>query len=159
MLDPAAKKAVLRQFTYGLYAVSCAHEGDTNAFTANWLTQVSFEPPMIAVSVENDGASLPLIRASGRFGVNTFASGQRELAGGLGKPRSRVPDKLAGVEHSLSPSGLPILGDALGYVECLVTGEVPSGDSTVLVGEVVYAHVLHEAEPLTMREAGFRHFG
>jgi flavin reductase (DIM6/NTAB) family NADH-FMN oxidoreductase RutF len=159
MLDPAAKKAVLRQFTYGLYAVSSAHEGDTNAFTANWLTQVSFEPPMIAVSVENDSASLPLIRASGRFGVNAFASGQRELAGSLGKPRSRVGDKLAGLAHSPSPSGLPILDDALGYVECLVTGEVPSGDSTVLVGEVVYAQALRDGDPLTMREAGFRHFG
>ncbi len=159
MLDPAAKKSVLRQFTYGLYAVSCAHEGDTNAFTANWLTQVSFDPPMIAVSVENDSASLPIIRASGRFGVNAFAGGQRDLAGILGKPRSRVGDKLAAVAHTLSPSGLPILSDALGYVECQVTGELPAGDSTVVVGEVVYAQALRDGEPLTMREAGFRHFG
>ncbi|HLX41766.1 MAG TPA: flavin reductase, partial [Ktedonobacteraceae bacterium] len=47
-MDPKIKRQVLRTFTYGLYAVSCANEGEVNAFTANWLTQVSFEPPLIA---------------------------------------------------------------------------------------------------------------
>ena len=83
MLDQAAKKSVLRLFTYGLYAVTCAHEDVANVFTANWLTQVSFDPPMVAVSVENDSASLPLILASGLFAVNVYAAGERELAGAL----------------------------------------------------------------------------
>ena len=52
-MDPNLKKQVLRTFTYGLYAVSCADEGEVNIFTANWLTQVSFDPPLLAVSVEN----------------------------------------------------------------------------------------------------------
>jgi len=90
MLDQAAKKAALRLFTYGLYAVTCAHEDVANVFTANWLTQVSFDPPMVAVSVENDSASLPLILASGLFAVNVYAAGERELAGALGKPRARA---------------------------------------------------------------------
>jgi flavin reductase (DIM6/NTAB) family NADH-FMN oxidoreductase RutF len=159
MLDPIAKKTVLRQFTYGLYAVTSAHAGVSNVFTANWLTQVSFDPPMIAVSVENDSTSLSLIRASARFGVNVFATGQRELAGSLGKPRARVGDKLAALAHLYSEAGLPILSDALGYAECLIAGELPAGDSTLLLGEVVDARVLREGDPLTMREAGFRHFG
>ena len=53
-MDPNVKKQALRTFSYGLYAVSCANEGEVNAFTVNWLTQVSFEPPLVAVSVEND---------------------------------------------------------------------------------------------------------
>src|SRR5260370_8585170 len=51
-LDQALKKQVLRTFTYGLYAVSCANEGEVNIFTANWLTQVSFDPPLLALSIE-----------------------------------------------------------------------------------------------------------
>ncbi|MBV9231445.1 MAG: flavin reductase, partial [Chloroflexi bacterium] len=50
-MDPAIKKQALRLFTYGLYAIACADDSDVNAFTANWLTQVSFEPPLLAVSV------------------------------------------------------------------------------------------------------------
>lgn len=159
MLDQAAKKSVLRLFTYGLYAVSCAHEGVSNVFTANWLTQVSFEPPMLAVSVENDGASLPLILESGLFAINVFAEGDRDLAGALGKPRARAGDKVAGVAHTTSDNGLPLLAEALGYVECRVTGHLVTGDSTTIVAEVIGAGVQREGEPLTMRAAGFRHSG
>lgn len=44
-MDPAVKKTVLRHITYGMYAVTAAHDGDRGVFTANWLSQVSFEPP------------------------------------------------------------------------------------------------------------------
>ena len=159
MLNAAAKKSVLRLFTYGLYAVTCAHEGVANVFTANWLSQVSFEPPMVAVSVENDSASLPLILASGLFAVDVLETGQRELAGALGKPRARTGDKLATVAHTTTANGLPLLADALGYVECRVTGHLATGDSTLVVGEVIAAGLQREGEPLTMREAGFRHSG
>ena len=52
-MDPNIKKQALRTFTYGLYAVSCVDGDEVNIFTANWLTQVSFVPPLLAVSVEN----------------------------------------------------------------------------------------------------------
>lgn len=159
MLDPAVKKSALRLFTYGLYAVTCAYEGDANVFTANWVTQVSFDPPLIAVSVENDSASLPLILASGLFAVNIFAAGQRDLAGALGKSRARAGDKLSGVTHTSSANGLPLLSDTLGWVECRVSGHLVSGDSTLVVGEVIAAGLQRDGDPLTMRDAGFRHAG
>ncbi len=83
ILDPAIKKQVLRTFTYGLYAVSCANEGEVNIFTANWLTQVSFDPPLLSVSVENVSKSLPIILRSRKFTINVYRSGERELAGKL----------------------------------------------------------------------------
>ncbi len=159
MLDQTAKKAVLRLFTYGLYAVTCAHDGDANVFTANWVAQTSFDPPMVALSVENDSASLPIILASGLFAVSPFAAGGRQLASVLGKPRARAGDKLAGRAYRTSQHGLPILDDTLGYVECRVTGRLTTGDSTLVAGEVIGAGFLNEGDPLTMRNAGFRHSG
>ena len=158
-LDQDAKKTVLRQFTYGLYVVTALHEGTPGSFTANWLSQAYFEPPLVMVSVEADSHSLPIIRASGRFAVNVLESGQRELAGHFGKKARHVGNKLAGIPHHPSRSGMPILDQALGYVVCDVTGEIPAGDSVVVVGEVVEAGIQREGEPLTMREAGFRHAG
>src|SRR5712671_2194964 len=93
-MDVNLKKQVLRTFTYGLYAVGCANEGEVNIFTANWLTQVSFDPPLIAVSVENASKSLPMILRSRKFTVNVLRSGERELAGKLGKSAIKHPDKL-----------------------------------------------------------------
>jgi flavin reductase (DIM6/NTAB) family NADH-FMN oxidoreductase RutF len=158
-LDPAAKKAVLRLFTYGLYAVGVAHGEDRNLFTANWLTQASFEPPLLAISVENDGHSIGLLRESGRFAVSVLDESQREQASVLGKRWQLRPDKIEEVDYEIGVTGCPVLRDALGSVECRVVDSMPAGDSTVFLGEVINAEVRRDGTPLTMAAAGFRHAG
>ncbi|HLI70582.1 MAG TPA: flavin reductase family protein [Ktedonobacteraceae bacterium] len=158
-MDPQIKKQALRTFTYGLYVVSCADSGEVNAFTANWLSQVSFEPPLIAVSIENETRSLPMILRSRFFVINVLRSGDRELAGQLGKSALKHPEKLAGVAYTPGYKGAPILRDALAWVACEVQHTVEAGDSTLAVAEVVDAGMQGEGQPLTMNEAGFRHAG
>lgn len=160
-LDPQARKTVLRQITYGLYAITAAHHGERGIFTANWLTQVSFDPPLLALSVERESSTLRLIRESGRFAVCPLAEGQRELAGNLGRPRAKAGDKFAAYDLATidSAAGVPILADALGWLVCRVTAEIPAGDSVLLLAEVIEAQVLRDGDPLTMRSAGFRHAG
>ncbi|HEX9036453.1 MAG TPA: flavin reductase family protein [Ktedonobacterales bacterium] len=158
-MDDAVKKEALRLFTYGLYAVSVEARGERNAFTANWLSQVSFDPPLVALSIENGSVSLPLARAAGRFVVNVYDANQRDLAGRLGKSLSRSPEKLAELAFGATASGQPYLLDTLGWVEVTIEIETPAGDSTLIVGRVVDAGVLRPGEPLTMRAAGFRHAG
>ena len=158
-MDEAAKKATLRMFTYGLHAVSVRHDDEVNAFTVDWIAQASFEPPMVMLAVENDGRSIGLMRASGRFAVNVLESGQRELAGQLGRRSRTHPRKFEGVAHEEGQTGVPLLLDALGHLECEVRGELPAGDHTVFIGEVVEASVRREGQPLTLAETGFRYFG
>ena len=158
-MDQNLKKQVLRTFTYGLYAVSCADEREVNAFTANWLTQVSFDPPLLAVSVENISKSLPIILRSRKFTVNVLRSGDRELAGKLGKSALQHPDKLVNITFHLGFNGCPILDDALAWAACEIYNTVEAGDSTVIVAEVIDVDMLGEGQPLTMAEAGFRHAG
>jgi len=158
-LDVAAKRAVLRMFTYGLYVVGVSDGDDTNVFTANWLTQVSFEPPLLALSVENGCRSHGIIERGRRFAVSVLETGRRELAGDMGRHSTEVPDKLTRVPHTFAGNGCPVLGDALGYVACEVESSISAGDSTLYVARVTEAVVLREGEPLTMREAGFRHAG
>lgn len=159
MLDQAAKKTVLRMFTYGLYAVGVRDGDQVNAFTANWICQASFDPPMVMLAVENDGRSLAMLRRSGRFGVSVYESGQKELAGHFGRKSQTHPDKLGSIPWQSGASGVPLLVDALGHLECVVRGELPAGDHTVFVGEVVEATVRRDGEPLSQRETGFRYFG
>ena len=158
-LDPLAKKTVLRLFTYGLYAIGVAHGADRNLFTANWLTQVSFDPPLVALSVENDSHSIGLLRASGVFAVSIFSHEDREQAGALGKRWKLRPTKIEDALHHPGVTGCPILDSALGAVECRVIQSLPAGDSTLFLGEVIHAETQHEGTPLTMAEAGFRHAG
>lgn len=158
-MDPQLKKQVLRTFTYGLYAISCADGDEVNAFTANWLSQVSFEPPLVAVSVENDAKSLPMILRSRTFIINVYRSGDRELAGKLGKSALKHPEKLSGVGYTSGPGGVPILHDALAWVACEVKNTIEAGDSTLIVAEVVEVGMQSDGQALTMNEAGFRHAG
>ncbi|MCC7105497.1 MAG: flavin reductase [Chloroflexi bacterium] len=157
-MDVATKKTVLRMVPYGLYVVTVRDGEEQNGFTANWLTQVSFEPPMIVLSIEADARSLGMIRHVGRFGVNILASGRRELASSLGRSSKRNPNKLADVELE-AVAGPPRLKDALGYFECEVRGETPAGDHVLVLAEVVDAVVQREGEPLTLKETGFRYAG
>lgn len=167
-MDPQLKKQVLRTFTYGLYAISCANGEEVNAFTANWLSQVSFEPPLVAVSIENNTKSLPMILRSRKFIINVFRSSgesaeahkkDREFAGQLGKSALKSPDKLEHIAYTPGYGGAPILQDALAWVACEVKHSIEAGDSTLVVGEVVDLGFLGEGQPLTMNEVGFRHAG
>lgn len=159
-MDQDAKKKVLRSIVYGLYALGVHRGGESHAMTVNWLTQVSFEPPMIAVAVENESLTLALLRDSRAFAVSILPSGARQLAGRLGRSSANTPHKLEGVAHHPAPStGAPILDEATGWLECRMTEERAAGDHVLVVAEVVEAGVLREGETLTLRETGFRYAG
>ncbi len=159
-MDPAVKKKVLRLFNYGLYAVTAQHDGQTSGMTANWLTQSSFEPPLLALAVESNSHSHQTIAAAGAFAVNVYDGGQRELAGRLGMTWARHPEKLDGIAWDAGPvTGSPLLRDALAWVECRVITSVPSGDHVLFIAEVVEAGLNREGTPLTLKEAGFKYAG
>jgi flavin reductase (DIM6/NTAB) family NADH-FMN oxidoreductase RutF len=158
-IDPAARKAVLRMLTYGLYTLGVARGEDRNLATVNWVTQVSFEPPLLAVSVENDSHSIEIMRETDIFALSVLSQEQREEAGLLGKRWKLRPDKIDGVRHHPGHNGCPVLDGALGVIECRVSNSLPAGDSTLFLAEVTTVEVLGEGAPLTMAEAGFRHAG
>src|SRR5258706_7913242 len=130
-MDDAAKKEALRLFTYGLYVVTTGDATRWNAFTANWLSQVSFDPPLVAVSVENASVSLPIIRATGHFAVNVLTTEQRELAGTLGKSLAKHPGKLDWLTRGTGEAGCPGLLEAAAWVECPGEGALAAGGSTL----------------------------
>lgn len=158
-MDAATKRAVLRMFTYGLYAVGVRAGEKVNLFTANWLTQVSFEPPMVALSVEADAYSLQVIREGGVFAISVLSAEQREVAATLRRPFRHNPEKVGAFAHEPAPSGCPVLLDCLGWVDCRVAGSLPAGDHVVFVAEVTDVGLRREGEPLLMKTAGFRYAG
>jgi flavin reductase (DIM6/NTAB) family NADH-FMN oxidoreductase RutF len=159
-MDDAAKKTILRHFPYGLYVISVAAGGEEHGMTANWVMQAAFEPPMVVVALENTSKTLGMVRDSRHFAVNVVLATQRDLAGKLGRSSEQAPQKLKGIKTKPAPvSGTPVLTDCLGWVECRVVATLPSGDHTLVLGEIVAAGVEHEGQPLTMQEAGFKYSG
>ena len=160
-MNQDAKKQVLRAVPYGLYALGVrGDEGAAHMMTVNWLTQVSFEPPMVTVAVERESRSLALLRREGRFALSLLPAGARQLAGRLGRSSASTPTKMDGIAHHPGPAtGAPVLDEATGWLECAVTAEHPAGDHVLIVADVVEAGVQREGETLTLKETGFRYAG
>lgn len=159
MIERGPTGTMLRAMRYGLYAIGVRSGHERNAFTANWLTQCSSEPPLLALAVENAGHSIAMIRESRVFSVNLFAAGQRREAARLARPAARAPTKLSEFEYRDGETGAPLLPHTLGYLECRVVDERACGDHTLFVAEVVAGGVFREGEPLEIHAAGFSYSG
>jgi len=147
--------AVFRRLTTGVYVIGAAHGGRTSGFTAAWVTQVAFDPLLIAVCVNTANASYPLLRESGGFVVNVLRAGQLDLARHFGTHSARDTSKLDGVRWRAGQFGAPVLSDAAAFLECRVATMAPAGDHVVVIAEVVDGAVLDEdARPLRYDETG-----
>lgn len=145
----ATPLALFRRLTTGVYVVGVSHGGRSNAFTAAWITEVSFDPLLLALSINPEHASYSLLKESGAFVVNVLREGQRELARHFGTQSGRDTDKLGGMRTRPSRSGSPILLEAAAYLECRVVGSMPAGDHELIVARVTGGELLAEdAVPL-----------
>jgi flavin reductase (DIM6/NTAB) family NADH-FMN oxidoreductase RutF len=147
--------ALFRTLTLGVYVVGVAHGGRRNAFTAAWVMQVSFDPPLLALAITPDNASYPLLQEGGAFTVNVLGRGQLELARRFGTRSGRDGDKLAGVRSRLSRGGAPILEEALAYFDCARVGAMAAGDHELVLGRVTGGEILiPRASPLAYADTG-----
>ena len=62
-MDPDHKKTALRMIPYGIYVLTAEANGQTAAATVNWVTQTSFDPPLVAVAVKADSGARAIVEA------------------------------------------------------------------------------------------------
>ena len=159
-MNEDAKKQTLLMIPYGLYVVGVTGpDGSVNAFTANWLSQASFKPPLIMMAVKTDSRSYPMIRESKSFAVSFLESGQKEIAAAFFKPPELVNGKLGGHAVEFHETGAPVLAAAPAFVECAVTDVVDRGDHAIFVAQVTNAGHRRSASPLLMSETGWKYGG
>jgi flavin reductase (DIM6/NTAB) family NADH-FMN oxidoreductase RutF len=144
---------LFQRLTQGVYVVGVAHGEVRNAFTAAWVMQVSFDPLLLALSINPHHSSYGLLKEGRAFSVNVLKKGQVELAAHYGRPAG--PDKLALMEWTTGRIGVPLLLESLAWFECQVVGEHLAGNHVLVLGKVIDGKVLDsKAEPLTYRETG-----
>lgn len=140
---------LFRRLSNGVYVVGVADGPRRNAFTAAWITQVSFDPLMIAISVNPEHFSYPLLAASRTFTVSILAAHQVELARHFGTQSGRDIDKLAGQRWTPTAAGIPYLDDAVAWLECEVDAEHPAGDHRIVLATVTGGEV-HSPDALVL---------
>lgn len=135
------RRRLLRTLPYGLYVVSSLANERRNAMTLNWASQVSFEPKLVAISVERTALTHELIEAGGAFVLHTVAREDRAVVRKFTKPVLDDPAArtLNGFAYREGISGLPVLALAVSYMECQVRDRLVCGGHTLFVGEVINA--------------------
>jgi flavin reductase (DIM6/NTAB) family NADH-FMN oxidoreductase RutF len=146
-MDPNAKKTALRMIPYGLYVLTAAaRDGRVAAGTVNWVTQASFEPPLVAVGVKTDSGAHALIKETRSFALNVLGKGQGPLAFTFFKPAEKKGDTISGEPFRAGSTGAPILTNAPAFVECTLEDTIEKGDHSIFVGRVVDAGVARQPE-------------
>ena len=160
-LNLEAKKILLRKIPHGLFICGVRDEenDEINGFTASWVTQGSFNPPLVVMAVRAEGSSHEIIRNTNKFSLNVLKSDQKDLAAIFFKPQKALGGRFETVEFKLGDLGLPILIDSVGGVECELIGEVIHGDHTVFVGEVKTAYLNNDVESLNLSTTGWNYGG
>jgi flavin reductase (DIM6/NTAB) family NADH-FMN oxidoreductase RutF len=150
-IDGATFRRVVGHLASGVTVITCAVDGKPHGMTASSVTSLSADPPMMLACVNRSAPTSVAIRAAGGFVVNVLRAGQEHMAQQFARPSD---DKFAGVATTYGALSMPVLREALAYLECEVCEQVDAGTHTILLGRVVNASA-SDGEPLAYFRGGF----
>jgi 3,4-dihydroxy-2-butanone 4-phosphate synthase len=134
---------VMGHFATGVSVVTARdEEGAPVGTTANAISSVSLDPPLLLACLAKSSETLAAIRAGGDFAVNILAAEQRHHSDRFARKGSAVG--VHEVEFSAHEHGVPVLPGALATIACAVEAIYPAGDHEIVVG---LARHLEHREP------------
>jgi flavin reductase (DIM6/NTAB) family NADH-FMN oxidoreductase RutF len=158
-MDENAKKKALLMIPYGLFVLGAKHGDKQTVATVNWVTQSSFNPPLVVVGIKKDSSAHEFVKQSKQFTLSVLATGQKSIATSFFKHVEPQAGKFGSFAFEPGRTGAPIISDAPAAVECEVVGFYELGDHSTVVGRVVEASLKKEADVLTLKECGFQYGG
>lgn len=144
-------ETLVKQISHGVYVIGVGVGERQNAFTAAWVMQVSFDPLLLAISINPEHYSYQLLEESGVCTVNVLGRDRYVLAEHFGRS---APDKMAGFHWQQAKTGAPVLSESLAYFDCQVSHYADAGDHKIVVCQVVAAAMLNQGRPLLYNETG-----
>ncbi len=154
--DPTDFKAALSCWASGVTVVTVVEpDGLWYGLTVSSFTSVSLEPPLVSVCLSSDNRASQAIDATNRFAVSVLGEGQAEASNAFATS-GRVPTAdFEPIATVLTKDGLPVLKDAVAWLQCRVHQRVEAGDHVVWIGEVEQA-TSTGLPPLLYHARGYR---
>lgn len=143
------------RFTTGVTIVTSRLGDELHGMTANSVTSVSLDPPLVLVCVDKSADSHDIMDRSGVFAVNILSRRQEHLARAFAIKEVADAHGLDEVPHRTRATGAPIIEGSLAYLDCRVVERYAGGDHTIFVGEVVDAGPLSDDEPLVFFQGDY----
>jgi flavin reductase (DIM6/NTAB) family NADH-FMN oxidoreductase RutF len=152
-VSPEEFRAALSAYATGVTVVTAIGPNGPSGATANAVTSLSLDPPMMLACLDRGSRTLTSVRAQGRFGVNALAAGHEELARRFSR-KDPEPAQWDQVEWS-ETAGLPRIGGALLWVACELRDLIDGGDHLILTGNVLQVDAL-DGQPLLFHRGDYR---
>jgi flavin reductase (DIM6/NTAB) family NADH-FMN oxidoreductase RutF len=152
-ITPQDFRAALTAYATGVTVVTAIGPNGPSGATANAVTSLSLDPPMMLACLDRESRTLTSVRAQGRFGVNALAAGQADVAQRFsGKdPEAAQWDGIGWSESE----GVPRLDGGLLWVACELRDLIDGGDHLILTGNVLQAEA-NEGQPLLFHRGDYR---
>ena len=144
-IDPLQFRDVCGRFTTGVSVITSFGPEGPSGMTANAVTSLSLEPPLMIVCFDHSARTLAAVEHSRMFGVNFLAHDQEAVAARFAS-KDAEEVKFADVRWT-ERSGVPAIDGSLGLIACRLTELLPGGDHLIGVGEAVDLRA-GEGEPL-----------
>lgn len=157
LLSSAVFRQALGRFATGVTVVSAERApGQVHGMTANSFTAVSLDPLLVLVCVDEQARMLAVLQKARRFGVNVLKEHQRSISEFFALPEQDPEvERSLGIRFEWTPSGIPVLAEALVQLTCKVVASHVAGDHTIFLAEVETAEVF-EGEPLLFFRGTYR---
>jgi 3,4-dihydroxy-2-butanone 4-phosphate synthase len=145
---------VMGHFATGVSVITARAADDTPVgTTANAISSVSLDPPLLLACLAENSETLAAIRESGRFAVNVLAAHQREHSDRFAARGEATKAHEVGFEDH--PLGVPVLPGALATIACEVEAIHRAGDHDIVVGHARALAQSGEAEPLLFYKGSY----
>jgi 3-hydroxy-9,10-secoandrosta-1,3,5(10)-triene-9,17-dione monooxygenase reductase component len=152
-VSPEEFRRLLSAYATGVTVVTAIGQQGPSGATANAVTSLSLDPPMMLACLDRGSRTLSSVRAQGRFGVNALAAGQAALARRFSGKHPEA-EKWSEVEWT-EREGLPRLDGILLWVACELRDLIDGGDHLILTGNVIEAEA-SEGQPLLFHRGDYR---
>ncbi len=143
-----------------LALVGSAAGGERNGMTTSWITQLSMEPVLIGIGVDNSAVTHRLITDGRSFTVNLWNADETKVFVKFSKPAVDDGATLNGRAVHAEVTGAPVFDDAIAWMDCEVRHALDLGTHTLFVGEVVAAAILDDdARAASMSDTRMKYGG
>lgn len=142
--DAGLQRRIMGRFATGVTIVTTNDGERFWGMTANSVTSLSLDPPLVLVAVDRRNTMHSCLIRGRCFAVNVLTDQQEALSGRFA---ARGPKDFSDLEYTVAVTGSPILVGSLAYLDCRLVNTFPGGDHEIFVGEIL-AGAVGRGEPL-----------
>ena len=132
--DSNLQRKIMGCFATGVTIVTTRAGDVIWGMTANAITSLSLDPPLVLISVDRRNAIQEYIRDGQCFAINVLGVEHEMISSAFATPG---PKDFSEFSLVVGDTGSPILADSIAYVDCRLERTLPGGDHDIFIGRAV----------------------